>query len=269
MELKKTTIKDILKKKEKKEKICALTAYDFSFASVLDEAGIDIILVGDSLGMVVLGFSSTVYVRMEDMLHHLKAVKRGAKKSFVVCDMPFMSYTVSTEEAIRNAGKLVQEGGADAVKIEGGRDVCETVKRICQCEIPVMGHVGLNPQKILKMGGYFVQGKDNSQEVIQDALAIEEAGAFSVVVECVPEEVAKEMTEKLKIPTIGIGAGRYVDGQILVLNDILGLNKAFKPKFVKTYEDFYTQALKAVKSYIEDVKEQRFPQDDNVYHKKS
>lgn len=266
---KKLTIKDILEKKKAGEKITALTAYDYSFALILDEAGIDIVLVGDSLGMVVLGYSSTVYVKMNDMLHHLKAVKRGIKRSFIICDMPFLSYTVSLDEAIHNAGKLIQEGGADAVKIEGGRDVCETVRRICQSEIPVMGHVGLNPQKILKMGGYFVQGKDNSLEIVEDALALQEAGAFAIVVECVPEEVGKEISEKLKIPTIGIGAGRYVDGQILVLNDILGLNKAFKPKFVKAYEDFYTQALKAVQSYIDDVKELRFPQNKNVYHKES
>jgi 3-methyl-2-oxobutanoate hydroxymethyltransferase len=266
---KKITIKDIHKKKESNEKISCLTAYDYSFASILDEAGIDIILVGDTLGMVVLGYSSTVYVKMEDMLHHMKAVRRGVKKSFVVCDMPFLSYTVNVEEAIRNAGLLIQEGGADAVKIEGGREVCEIVSRICKAEIPVMAHIGLNPQKILKMGGYFVQAKDNSTKIIEDALALEAAGAFAVVIECVPEEAAKEITEKLKIPTIGIGAGREVDGQILVLNDILGLNKSFKPKFVKTYEDFYSLGLEAVKSYIKDVKEHRFPEDQNVYHKKS
>ncbi len=269
MEHKKMKIKDFLVKKEKNEKICALTAYDCVFGSILDEAGMDIILVGDSLGMAILGYSSTVYVKMEHMLHHMKAVKRGVKSSFIVCDMPFLSYTVSLEHAIRNAGLLIQEGGADAVKVEGGSEICEVVSRICRAEIPVMAHVGLNPQKILKMGGYFVQGQDNSRQIIEDALALEEAGAFAVVVECVPEEVAKEITEKLKIPTIGIGAGRYVDGQVLVLNDILGLNRAFKPKFVKMYEDLYSQALKAVTSYIEDVKELRFPEDDNVYHKKS
>jgi 3-methyl-2-oxobutanoate hydroxymethyltransferase len=268
MEKNKITIKDIIEKKKKGEKICALTAYDYCFASILDEAGMDIILVGDSLGMVVLGYESTVYVTMEDMMHHLKAVRRGVKKSYLVCDMPFMSYTVNVEDAVRNAGRLVQEGRADAVKIEGGKEVCETVRRICRCEIPVMGHVGLNPQKILKMGGYFVQGQDNSREVVENALAIEDAGAFCIVVECVPEEVAKEITQKVKIPTIGIGAGRYVDGQVLVLNDILGLNKEFKPKFVKTYEDVYTQALKAVQSYVADVREQRFPENQNVYHKK-
>ena len=266
---KKLTIRDILKKKEQREKITVLTAYDYTFASLLDDAGIDIILVGDSLGMVVLGHESTVYVTMSDMLHHLKAVKRAVKKSYLVCDMPFLSYKVTIEEAIKNAGELIQSGGANAVKIEGGKEVCEIVKRITGCEIPVMGHVGLNPQKILKMGGYFVQGKDNSKNIIDDALALEEAGAFSVVVECVPEELAEEITEKLKIPTIGIGAGRYVDGQVLVVNDMLGLNKEFKPKFVKAYSDFYSRGVKAVKSYIQDVKEHRFPLDDNVYHKKS
>jgi 3-methyl-2-oxobutanoate hydroxymethyltransferase len=269
MDSKKITIKDILKKKENGEKICALTAYDYTFASVLDEAGIDIILVGDSLGMVFMGYPTTIYVKMEDMLHHLKAVKRGASKSFIVCDMPFMSYTVSVEKAVENAGVLIQEGGADAVKIEGGKDVCEIIRRLCRCNIPVMGHVGLSPQKILKMGGYFVQGRDNLASLIDDALAVEEAGAFSVVMECVPEESAREISARLKIPTIGIGAGRFVDGQILVLNDLLGFSKSFKPKFVKEYENLYTKSLDAVKAYIQDVKNQKFPQEQNVYHKES
>ena len=262
---KKITIRDFFAKKKKSEKITAITAYDYAFGRIAEESGIDLILVGDSLGMVFLGYPSTVYVTMEDMLHHLKAVKRAVKRAFLVCDMPFLSYSYNPEDALRNAGRFIQEGGADAVKIEGGKEIREIVSKISNAGIPVMGHIGLNPQKILKTGGYFVQKKDREKELIEDALMLQEAGVFSIVIECVSEETAKKITEKVEVPTIGIGAGRHTDGQILVMNDILGLSYDIRPKFVKRYENFYERATEAFKKYIEDVKTKKFPGEENVY----
>jgi 3-methyl-2-oxobutanoate hydroxymethyltransferase len=253
-------IKDM---KKKNQKVTMLTAYDCGTAAVVDEAGIDIILVGDSLGMVVLGYESTLPVTMEDMIHHTKAVCRGAKRAMVLGDMPFMSYQASVDEAVRNAGRFLQEAGAHGVKLEGGREVAEVTRRIASAGIPVMAHLGLTPQSVHQLGGYKVQGKDDSaaKRMIEDARILEEAGAFALVLECVPVQLAREITESLTITTIGIGAGVYCDGQVLVINDMLGIFERFTPKFVKKYANLNLQMKEAVRQYCDEVRTGAFPDD--------
>ncbi len=255
------TILDIKKMKTLGEKITVLTAYDYGMASILDESDIDIILVGDSLGMVVLGYDSTLPVTMEDMLHHTQAVARGARKAMIVADMPFLSYQVSPEAALANAGRFLKEADAQAVKLEGGREHAEIVHKMTYAGIPVMAHLGLTPQSVHQLGGYKVQGKkeDAAEKMIQDAKILEEAGAFSVVLECVPEKLAAEITAALSIPTIGIGAGVQCDGQVLVVNDMLGMYDRMTPKFVKKYLNLNLEIKNAVKRYVEEVKTSAFP----------
>ncbi|MBP7341712.1 MAG: 3-methyl-2-oxobutanoate hydroxymethyltransferase [Syntrophaceae bacterium] len=256
----KTTL-DIRKMKLQGEKITVLTAYDYGTAAILDESDIDIILVGDSLGNVILGYDTTIPVTMEDMVHHTRAVTRGARRAMVVADLPFMSYQVSHEAALANAGRLLKEADAQAVKLEGGREHAELVRKMTVSGIPVMAHLGLTPQSIHQLGGFRVQGKkeDAAEKMMQDALALEEAGAFSVVLECVPEKLAADITAALSIPTIGIGAGVECDGQVLVVNDMLGLYERMTPKFVKKYANLNVEIRSAVKRYIEEVKSGAFP----------
>lgn len=255
------TILDIKKMKTAGEKITVLTAYDYGMSAIIDDCSIDIILVGDSLGMVVLGYDTTLPVTMEDMLHHTKAVARAAESALIIADMPFMSYQVSPENALANAGRFLQEAGAQAVKLEGGRQYAETVRKITGAGIPVMAHIGLTPQSIHQMGGYKVQGKkeDAAQIIIEDAEILEEAGAFSLVLECIPEKLAQEISGLLSIPTIGIGAGVHCDGQVLVVNDMLGMFDKFTPKHVKKYANLNQEIKKAVKKYIDEVKDGSFP----------
>ncbi len=253
--------------KKGKEKISMLTAYDFVTAGIVDDAAVDIALVGDSLGQIILGYSTTVPVTIEEMIHHAKAVVRAVKHALVVVDMPFLSYQVSVEEAKRNAGRMVKESGAEAVKLEGGVRMKETIKAIVDMDVPVMGHIGLTPQSVYRMGGYKVQGKGpEARKLIEDAKAVEEAGAFSVVLECVPRQLAKEITELLSIPTIGIGAGPDCDGQVLVFHDVMGLSGSFRPKFVKAYADLRKSMTDAIKTYIDEVKEGVFPDDEHSFH---
>jgi 3-methyl-2-oxobutanoate hydroxymethyltransferase len=261
MERKKVSIPDLTAKKQAGEKITMLTAYDFSMASFIDQTGMDMILVGDSLGMVVLGYESTVPVTMEEMLHHCRAVRRGVRFAFLVGDMPFMSYNVSREEAIRNAGRFLKETGCDAVKLEGGLEVADTVRAIVEAGIPVMAHIGLTPQTVSKLGGFRVQGKDQAaaRRLVDSARALEAAGAFAVVMECIPDSLAGLITRSLRIPTIGIGAGPACDGQVLVTNDLLGLYEKFLPKFVKQYIQLYPLIQEALKNYIREVKEGSYP----------
>jgi 3-methyl-2-oxobutanoate hydroxymethyltransferase len=252
---------DIKVKRLKQVKITMLTAYDYSTAAMVDAAGIDMILVGDSLGMVVLGYENTLAVTMEDMIHHTKAVVRASSNSMVVADMPFLSYHISTQEAVRNAGRLIQEAGAQAVKLEGGIERSDTVKAIVDAQIPVVGHIGLTPQSVNQLGGFKVQGKDleGAQKLIEAARAIEAAGAFSIVLECVPTLLAKKITEQVSIPTIGIGAGPYCDGQVLVVNDMLGMYKGHIPKFVKKFANLEPLIMEALQSYKHEVEEGVFP----------
>lgn len=261
MERKKVTITDLQNKKREGKKITMLTAYDYPMARLVDDAGIDMILVGDSLGMVVLGYDSTVPVTMDEMIHHSKAVRRGTKYAFLVGDMPFMSYQISKEEAVRNAGRFMKEAGCDAVKLEGGDEVLEVTKAIVDAGIPVLGHLGLTPQTISKLGGYKIQGKDAeaAKKILDQALRLEKAGCFAVVLECVPDEVAKVITEKLKIPSIGIGAGPYCDGQVLVTNDMVGLFDRFVPKFVKQYVKLSALISEGLKKYKDEVERGIFP----------
>ena len=253
--------------KETGEKIAMLTAYDFGIASIMDEADIDIILVGDSLGMVMLGYDSTLPVTMEDMLHHTKAVARGVHKALIVADMPFMSYQISPQVALANAGRFLQEADAQAVKLEGGQEQAESVHKITTAGIPVMAHLGLTPQSIHQMGGYKVQGKkeDAAKKMMPDAKILEEAGAFALVLECVPEKLAEEITRAFSIPTIGIGAGVHCDGQVLVINDILGMYERMTPKFVKKYATLSVEIKKAVKTYVSEVKDSSFPDSEHSF----
>ena len=261
MERKKITITDLQNKKRDGKKITMLTAYDYPMAKLVDDAGIDVILVGDSLGMVVLGLDSTVPVTMDMMIHHAMAARRGTKYAFFIGDMPFMSYQVSKEEAIRNAGRFMKEAGCDAVKLEGGEEVLDTTIAIVNAGIPVLGHLGLTPQTISKLGGFKVQGKDaeGANKILEQALKLERAGCFAIVLECVPEEVAKLITEKLSIPTISIGAGRYCDGQVLVVNDVVGLFDRFVPKFVKQYVKLSALISDGLKKYKDEVEKGIFP----------
>lgn len=255
------TAPSLMEMKARGEKISALTAYDYAWGRLIDEAGIDIALVGDSLGMVVLGYENTLQVTMDDMVRHTAAVARGAKTALVVADMPFLSYQVNDEEAVRNAGRLVQQAGAQAVKLEGSDHAAGTIRRIVDIGIPVMGHVGLTPQSVHQMGGFKMQGKDaeNAERIRVEALALQEAGAFAVVLESIPSALAKEITQSLAIPTVGIGAGPDCDGFVLVTSDMLGIYDKFVPSFVKQYANLWQVTLDAFKAYNSDVKEQRYP----------
>lgn len=263
----KKTVMTFAKAKQEHEKLTMLTAYDYSTAKLIDQAGVDAILVGDSLGNVMLGYEDTISVTMEDMIHHGAAVARGAKEALVVVDMPFMSYQTSVYDAVVNAGRLMKEARAQAVKLEGGIEVCPQIKAITEAGIPVMAHIGLTPQSINAFGGFKVQGKSEAQakKFLEDALAVQEAGAFAVTIECVPEKLATLVTKKLAIPTIGIGAGSGCDGQVLVYADMLGMFSDFTPKFVKKYADLGSIMKEAFTSYIEEVGEQKFPEDKHCY----
>ncbi len=245
-----------------KEKISMLTAYDYPMAKILDEAGCDMILVGDSLGNVVLGYENTTHVTMEDMLHHTKAVARGAKYPLIVSDMPFLSCHLGVYKAVENAGRLISEGNAHAVKIEGGEEIADVVKAICDAGIPVVGHLGLTPQSVNQLGGFGICAKEEAeaQKLIADAKAIEAAGAFCIVLECIPKELAKRVSEEISVPTIGIGAGAGCDGQVLVLYDMLGLFSDYVPAFVKKYAELNDTVKKGVTDYINEVKGGIFPQ---------
>ncbi|BAS31796.1 MULTISPECIES: 3-methyl-2-oxobutanoate hydroxymethyltransferase [Dehalococcoides] len=256
-----TTISQLKEMKQNKQKIAILTAYDYPTAQILDKAGIPAILVGDSLGMVVLGYDSTVSVTMEDMLHHLKAVVRGSQKALIIADMPFMTYHLSPEQALLNAGRFIQEGGAQAVKLEGGVNVADKVKRIVDCGIPVMGHIGLTPQSVNQLSGFKVQGKTlaTALSLIEDAKALEKAGAFAIVLETMPAELAAIITAGISIPTIGIGAGEECDGQVQVISDMLGMFTDFVPKHTKRYADLNGSITKAVSDYAAEVTKGAFP----------
>jgi 3-methyl-2-oxobutanoate hydroxymethyltransferase len=255
------SINDIKGMKSKKEKIVMLTAYDYSTAKLVDEAGIPLILVGDSLGMVMLGYESTIPVTMDEMIHHTKAVSRGVKQALVIGDMPFMTYHTNISDALRNAARFIQEGGAQTVKLEGGVTVAETVKRIVDCGIPVMGHIGLTPQSIHQLGGHKVQGKtpESAERLLKDAQALEQAGAFAVVLELVPAPLSKLITRKIGIPTIGIGAGPDCDGQVQVISDLLGLFSDFVPKHAKQYAKLAAEIKTALADYVKEVKTGKFP----------
>lgn len=263
----KVTTASFLQSKKEGKKISILTAYDYTTAKLLDDAGIDCLLVGDSLGMVILGYENTLQVTVEDIIHHSRAVARGTKQALVVADMPFMSYHVSVEESIKNAGRIIQEGNAAAVKLEGGEEILDKVKAILRAQIPVMGHLGLTPQSINRLGGYKVQGKDEQQakKIINDALLLQEAGVFAIVLECIPEKLAKLVSEKLSIPTIGIGAGKFCDGQVLVTQDMLGMYADIKPKFVKQYAPLGTLIKEAAEQYIQDVSHCSFPAKEHTF----
>jgi 3-methyl-2-oxobutanoate hydroxymethyltransferase len=255
------TISQLKEMKQKGEKITMLTAYDYATAKLLDEVGVPLILVGDSLGMVVLGYESTIPVTMEEMLHHTRAVVRGAKQALIVGDMPFMTYHATVEDALRNAARFIQEGGAQAVKLEGGERVAETVRRVVECGIPVMGHIGLTPQSIHQLGGFKVQGKtpEAALQLLKDARALEKAGVFSIVLESVPAPLAKIITEEVSVPTIGIGAGAGCDGQVQVISDLLGLYTDFVPKHAKQYVKLADLIRAAVKEYMAEVQAGTFP----------
>jgi 3-methyl-2-oxobutanoate hydroxymethyltransferase len=257
----KFTIQSFKSAKSEKRPISMLTAYDYATATLLDEAGVDTLLVGDSLGMVMLGYENTLRVTMDEMIHHTKAVARGTRRALLIADMPFLSYHVSVEDAIRNAGRFIQEGHAEGVKLEGGQDVIEKVRGIVKAQIPVLGHLGLTPQSLNVFGGFKVQGKDleAARRLIDDALLLQDAGVFGIVLECVPDQLARVISEKLDIPTIGIGAGPHCDGQVLVIQDLLGTFRKMRPKFVKTYAEMGDSTVNAVKNYIEDVQQKRFP----------
>jgi len=263
----KVTVATLKKKKRQGKKIVTLTAYDYFTSRLLNRAGIDLILVGDSLGMVVLGYENTVPVTMADMLHHTRAVVRGNSRCLVVADMPFLSYHISDLEALRNAGRFIQEAGAHAVKLEGGKEAAPLVKKMVRAGIPVLGHIGLLPQDILKEGAYRVRGKDerSAASLFEDARALEEAGAFAVVLECVAAKAAGEITGSVKIPTIGIGSGADCDGQILVLHDLLGLYGEVKPKFTRAYADLEKTMLDAFQAYKREVEDGAFPADEHSF----
>lgn len=260
----KITTSKLKKMKQAGERIAMVTAYDYPFAKLLDEAGADMLLVGDSVGTAVLGYENTIRVTMEDMLHHTKAVVRGAQHAMVVADLPFLSYQTGTRDAILNGGRLLQEGGAGAVKLEGGRRVADTVRTMVDAGIPVMGHLGLTPQSVLAFGGHFIQGKtdDAAQAIIDDAKALEQSGVFALVLECVPKGLAARITQALSIPTVGIGAGVECDGQVLVVHDLLGLYQGRVPSFVKQYRNIAQEVTGGVAEYIKEVKDGAFPTDE-------
>jgi 3-methyl-2-oxobutanoate hydroxymethyltransferase len=257
----KVTVPGIVKMKQQGKKIACLTAYDYSLARILDEAGVDILLVGDSVASVVQGQPNTLAVTMDEMIYHTRIVARGRKRALVVGDMPFLSFQIGREQALGNAGRFLQEAGAEAIKLEGGVAMSDTIAAIVNAGIPVMGHVGLTPQSVHRFGGYKVQGREKGQHetIVRDAVAVQEAGAFAIVLEGIPTSLAKEITERLTIPTIGIGAGIHCDGQVLVLHDMLGLFDDFTPKFVKRYADIKDSMAAAVKTFIDEVRQRKFP----------
>lgn len=259
--VKKFTVESFLKSKKDGKKISMLTAYDYSTAKLLDEAGVDSLLVGDSLGMVMLGYENTLQVTLEDIIHHCKAVSKGAKRAMIIADMPFLTYHISVEKSIKNAGKLVQLANAQAVKLEGGIEILPQIQGVLRAQIPVIGHLGLTPQSVNAIGGFKVQGKSETQarKILEDALRLQDAGVFGIVLECIPEKLAKLISEKLEIPTIGIGASKYCDGQVLVTQDMLGLYSDFTPKFVKHYAKLNETYKQAVKEYINEIQAQTFP----------
>jgi 3-methyl-2-oxobutanoate hydroxymethyltransferase len=263
--MKKTAV--VIKSMKGVKKIVALTSYSYWMTTIIDQADIDLILVGDSLASMVLGHKDTMFVTMDEMIHHTKAVSQANPDSLIVADMPFMSYQVSQEKALENAGRFIKEAGAEAVKLEGGRRIKDTVCKIVQAGIPVLGHIGLTPQSIHQIGGYRVQGRDaeKAKLLIEDALLLEKAGVFAIVLECVPFALAKDITKKLHIPTIGIGAGQYCDGQILVIHDMLGLKTGHVPKFVKQYANLTEQIAKALEAYKKDVTAGKFPDKEHSY----
>jgi len=263
----KITITTLKEMKEQSKKISMLTAYDYPTAKMVDEMGVEMILVGDSLGMVVLGYDSTLPVTMEEMLHHTKAVMRGVTNTLVVADMPFMSYQVSKEEALRNAGRFVKEAGAPTVKLEGGQEMAETIEFIVRAGIPVMGHLGLTPQMVNQFGGFKAQGKtgEAARRLLEDAKILEQAGAYAIVLEAVPASLAQKISAEISIPTIGIGAGPYCDGQVLVTNDMLGLFEKFTPKFVKQYTQLHRQIKEAISNYKEEVEKGVFPAQEHSF----
>ncbi|WML45087.1 3-methyl-2-oxobutanoate hydroxymethyltransferase [Neobacillus sp. PS3-40] len=258
---------DFMKMKERNEKMVMLTAYDYPSANLAEAGGVDFILVGDSLGMVVLGYDSTIPVTLEDMIHHTKAVKRGAKDTFIIVDMPFLTYHLSVKDTLKNAGRLIQETGAHAVKIEGADDVIGKMAAITSAGIPVCAHLGLTPQSVGTLGGYKVQGKDReaARKLIEDAIKCEAAGAFALVLECVPKQLAAEITKAISIPVIGIGAGLEVDGQVLVYHDILGYGVKRVPKFVKQYTSLNPFIIESIQAYVSDVKSEQFPEGQHTF----
>jgi 3-methyl-2-oxobutanoate hydroxymethyltransferase len=260
------TTRSLASRKRKGEPFTMLTAYDFSFARIFDAAGIDVLLVGDSLGNVVQGCDTTLPVTLDEMVYHTRLVARGVRRAMVVGDMPFGSYQVGPEDAVRSAIRFIKEGGAHAVKLEGGQTISESIRRIVCAQIPVMGHVGLTPQSVNRMGGYRVQGRgeEGRHQVIEDALAVQEAGAFAIVLEGIPEDLGQDITQQLSIPTIGIGAGVHCDAQVLVMHDLLGLND-WTPSFVKQYANLGAEASKAARSYIDDVVNRKFPDEEHAY----
>lgn len=265
----KITIPFLQAKKENGEKIVALTAYDFPTAKLVEEAGIDLILVGDSLGMVVLGYENTIPVTMEEMLHHTKAVTRATQRTLIVGDMPYFSFHLSVDETVHNASRFLKEAGSHAVKIEGASEKrLNLIRTLIEAEIPVMGHVGLTPQSIYHLGQFSVRGKEiaEAKKIMKEALSLEKAGVFAIVLECVPMELARKITQMLKIPTIGIGAGPYCDGQILVFHDLVGYADGYLPKFVKRYADLHDVLSRALKAYAEDIRQGVFPDDIHSYH---
>lgn len=263
----KSTVLTLQKQKEVGNKITMLTAYDYSVAKLIDAAGIDVILVGDSLGMTMLGYEDTLPVTMEDMIHHTACVSRGAKDAFVIADMPFMSYQTSVRDAVYNAGRLIKEGHAHAIKLEGGASVCEQIKAITEASIPVCAHIGLTPQSTNAFGGFKVQGKNmqRAKQIVEDALSVQEAGAFMVTLECIPEKLASLITDILDIPTIGIGAGNGCDGQVLVYHDMLGMFTDLKPKFVKHFGNIGEEMTKAFVSYRDEVKSKAYPATEHTF----
>jgi len=260
-------IGDLLEKKKQSQKITMLTAYDYPTARLLDEEGIDTLLIGDSVANVMLGYPDTIPVTMDEMLHHVKAVSRGVKYAHVIGDMPFMSYNISAEQAIENAGRMLKEGGADSVKLEGGAQVADTVKRLVNAGIPVVGHLGLTPQTAGMIGGYRMQGgtAKSAKKILEDAILLEEAGAFMIVLECIPSRVGKLVSEKVSVPIIGIGAGPDCDGQVLVVNDMLGIKAGYSPKFVKKFADLDTVMRNAARTFKEEVEQTIFPSKDHSF----
>jgi len=266
-ERKKTTVKTLLGMKKRGEKIAVLTAYDYQTALIEDRSGVEMILVGDSLGMVTLGYENTLPVTVDEVVHHLKAVSRAGLRAMLLGDLPFMSYQASVEDAVRNAGRLIKEGGAEGVKLEGGRRMEAAIRAILDADIPVMGHIGLTPQSLHRLGGYRVQGKnqDSAKRLVEEAAFLEEVGCFSMVLEGIPWQLGEQITDSVSIPTIGIGAGPRCDGQVLVVNDMLGIMEDFSPKFVKRYGEVGKTMAKAFAEYVSDVKEGRFPTDEHSY----
>ena len=267
MSLQKVTTKDIIDKKKKGEKIVTITSYDYSFAKIVDDSGIDLILVGDSLSMVMLGYPNTLLVTMDEMIHHTKAVSRGVSNALIVADMPFLSYKIDKIDAVKNAGRFIQEAGAEAVKVEGGTEICPTIKAMIDADIQVMGHIGLTPQAIYKFGGFLVQGRtiEAAKKLVLDAKNLEEVGVFSIVLESIPWQIAEMITNRVDIPTIGIGAGPYCDGQILVIHDMLGIFTEIKPKFLKYFGNLGQDISRALNDYKDEVIRGIYPDREHSY----